>query len=104
MKRLGRAHEDVVTAVFGVEAKLARHSLEVTDDVVCLFLRSTSRFLRGAFDVDSVFVGSGKEVGLDAALLLCARDGVADDHSVEMTEMRQAVGVVDWCRDVESFH
>src|SRR6185503_3241568 len=104
MKGLGGAHEDVVAAVCGIETKLARHLREITDDVISLLLRRASGFLRGAFDVDTVFVGTGQEVGLDTALALRTRDRVGHDHGVEMTEMRKTVGVVDWCSDVESVH
>src|SRR5689334_4637435 len=51
MKRLGGAHEDVVAAVGRVECKLVRHLFEITDNVIGLFLRRASGFLRGAFDV-----------------------------------------------------
>src|SRR6185369_9348499 len=59
MERLGRAHEDVVTAVGGVETKLARHLFVVTDDVVRLLLRRAAGFRCSALDVDAVFVSAG---------------------------------------------
>src|SRR6185436_18599389 len=104
MKRLGGAHEDIVATVRSVEGKLTRHLVVITNDVVGLLFRCTAGFLRSAFDVDAVFVGAGQEVSLDAALSLRPRDRVSHDHRVEMTEMRQAVGVVNWCSDVESVH
>src|SRR4029078_11875478 len=59
VKRLTRAHEDVVTAVCGVETKLGRHLLVVADDVIHLFLRRAAALRGGALDVDAVFVSSG---------------------------------------------
>src|SRR6185369_15506144 len=104
MKRLGGAHEDIVAAVCGVEAKLARHLLVITDNVIGLLLRRASGLLRGALDVDAVLVGAGQEISLDTALTFCTRDRVCHDHRVEMTKVWKTVGVVDWCSDVESIH
>src|ERR1041385_5088652 len=59
VKRLGGAHKDVVTAVCGVETKLARHLLVVTDDVIRLLLRRAAGLLGGALDVDAVLVSAG---------------------------------------------
>ena len=104
MKRLGGAHEDVVAAVFGIQTKLARHLLEIADDVIGLFFRRASGFLCRALDVDAVFVSAGQEISFDAMLTFSARDRVGHDHRVEMTEVRKTVGVIDWCSDVESVH
>jgi hypothetical protein len=104
VKRRRGTHEDVVTAMFGVETKLARHLLEVIDYVVCLLLWRSACFLSCAFDVDAVFVSARKKVGFDAALSLGARNRVSHDHRVKMTEVRQTVGVVNWCSDVKSVH
>ncbi len=59
VKRLGGAHEDVVAAVCGVETKLARHLLVVTDDVIRLFFRRASGLLSRALDIDAVLVSAG---------------------------------------------
>src|SRR6185369_9981777 len=104
MKGKGGAHEDVVTTVRSVETKLTRHLGEIADDVIGLFLRCSARLLSGALDVNSVFVRAGQEISLDASLSFRTCDRVSHDHRVEVTEMRQAVGVIDWCSDVESVH
>src|SRR5215510_12757831 len=76
VKRLGSAHEDVVTAMSSVQTKLTRHLLEITDDVIGLLFRRASGFLCCAFDVDAVFVGAGQKKGFDSALSFGARDRV----------------------------
>src|SRR5437588_2932699 len=51
MKRLRGAHEDVVTAVFGIEPKRSSHLLEIADNIIGLFLGRAIIALRGTFDV-----------------------------------------------------
>ncbi len=104
MKRLRRAHEDVVTTVFSVEPKRGSHLLEIADNVISLFFRRAIITLRCALDVDPVLIGAGKKKRLNSLLSLLTRNRVRDDHRVQMTEVRQAVGVVDRRRDVEAFH
>ena len=64
-------------------------------------LRQVGAFSR-ALDVYAVLVSSGKEISLYPALLFVAMHGIRNDHRVEVTEMRQTVGVVDGSCDVES--
>src|SRR6185295_6906521 len=59
VKRLSSAHEYIVAAMILIKPKLGGHLLEVTDHIVCLFLRCPSVALGSSFDVDTVFVGSG---------------------------------------------
>src|SRR6185503_2530654 len=102
VKRSSGSHEDVVAAVRGVERKLRRHPLVVIDYVISLLLRCSSGAFSRALDVYAVLVGSGKEIGLYPALLFVAMHSIRNDHRIEMTEMRQTVGVVDGSCDVES--
>src|ERR1041385_3470280 len=59
VKRLGGPHEDVVSTVGRIEPECSGHFFEVTNNVIRLFFWSASGFFRRAFDVNSVFVGSG---------------------------------------------
>src|SRR5205807_4845577 len=68
MKRLGRAHEDVVTAVSGIQAECGSHLLEILDNVISLFFRGAIVSLRCALDVDAVLVGAGEKEGLNSPL------------------------------------
>src|SRR5881396_4154632 len=104
MKRLSRAHEDVVTAMLCVQTKRGCHLLEIADDIIGLFLWRAIVALRGALDVNRVLVGAGKKKRLNTPLSLLTRNRVRYDHRVEMAEMREAVGVIDGCGDVKSFH
>ncbi len=52
-------------------------------------------FFGGAFDVDAVLIGAGGHDNVVAAHTLEASNGVADDRRVGVTNVRQAVGVVD---------
>src|SRR5437879_5584366 len=104
MKRLRRAHEDVVTAVFSIEPKRRRHLLEIADNIIGLFFRRAIIALRCALDIYAMLIGTGKKERLNSLLSLLTRNRVRYDHRVEMAEMRQAVGVIDRCGDVESFH
>src|SRR5437588_8426647 len=74
MKRLRRTHEDVITAVFGIEPKRRRHLLEIADDIIGLFFRRAIVALRGALDVDPVLVGTGKKEPLNSLLSLLTRN------------------------------
>src|SRR6266480_4647413 len=47
---------------------------------------------------------SSQEKRFNALLSLVPRNRVGHDHRVEMTKMRQTVGVINRCGDVESFH
>jgi hypothetical protein len=51
-----------------------------------------------------VLIGSGQEKRLNSLLSFVTRNRVGHDHGVEMTKMRQTIGVVDGCGYVESFH
>ena len=104
MKRFGGAHENVVAAVFGVEAKLRSHALEIIDHVISLLLRRSAAAFGSALDVYTMFISAGKEIGFDSLLSLVTRNRVGHDHRVEMTEVRQAVRVIDGGGDVEGFH
>src|SRR2546430_8916287 len=48
MKRLRRAHEDVVTTVFSIEPKRRRHLFEIADHIIGLFFRRAIIALRCA--------------------------------------------------------
>src|SRR5437588_8923587 len=104
MKRLRRTHEDVITAVFGIEPKRRRHLLEIADDIIGLFFWRAIVALRGALDVDPVLVGAGKKERLNSLLPLLTRNCVRYDHRVEMAQVRQAVGIIDRCSYVEGGH
>ena len=104
MKRVSRAHEDVITAIRCVQTERGGHLSEIADYVVGLFFGSAIVSLRRALDIDAVFVCASEKEGLNSLLPLRPRDRVGDNHRIEVTEMRQAVGVIDWSRDVESFH
>jgi hypothetical protein len=84
-----------------VEAKCRGHLLEISDYVVSLFLRGAVIFLRGAFDIDAMLIGSGQEKSFDSLLSFLTGNRVRHDHRVEMPEVRQAVGVINRCGDVE---
>src|SRR6266404_9389579 len=66
MKWLGRAHEDVVTAVCGIQAECGSHLPEIIDNVVSLFFRRAIVSLRRAFDVDAVLVSAGEKESLNS--------------------------------------
>src|SRR6266568_1473678 len=102
VKSLSRAHEDVVTTMPGIQPKSSGHLLEITDHVVGLLLRGAVVTRGGALDIYSVLVSAGKKEGFDSLLAFGARDRVRHDHRVQMTEMRQAVGVINGCGYVES--
>jgi len=104
VKRFSRAHEDVVAAMLGIQTKLRRHLLEVIDDVVRLFFGRAAGAFGCPLDVDTVLISAGKKKRLDRLLALMARDCVRHDHRIKVTEMWQAVGVVNRSRDVESVH
>ncbi len=104
MEWISRAHEDVVTAVFSIETEGCGHLLVIADDVVRLFLRSALVEFRGTLNVDAVFVGAGEKERLDSLLPLMTRDRISHNHRVQVTQMREAVGVIDWCGDVEGLH
>ena len=61
VKRTRRAHEDVIAAMRGIEAELCRHLREIADYVIGLFLRGAIVPLRGALDIDAVFVSTRQE-------------------------------------------
>src|SRR5207253_9536655 len=104
MKRLGRAHENVVSPVRAVQAKLRRHLLVVIDYVVCLLFWRAVVALGRTLDTYPVFVRTRKEERFNSLLSLVTRNCIRHDHRVEMTKMRQAVDVVDGGRDVEGLH
>src|SRR6266850_1883692 len=104
VKRFAGAHEDVVTTMVGIQAKLRRHLLIIANHVVGLFFGSTAGLLSCTLNVDPVLVGAGKEKGFNSLLPFMSRNCVRHDHRVEMTKMRQTVGVVDGRGDVESVH
>src|SRR6185312_14257684 len=104
MKRLGRAHEDVITTMRRVETERGGHLLEIIDDKIGLFLRRSLVSFGGSFDVDAVFVSAGEKECVDALLPLLTRDRVSHQHRVEMTEVRQTVRVIDGCGYVEGIH
>src|SRR5437762_13612872 len=60
MKRLRRAHENVVTTVFSIETKRGCHLLEIADDIIGLLLWRAIVALRGGRDGNPVFVGPGE--------------------------------------------
>src|SRR3989442_5729231 len=104
MKRLSRAHEDVIATMLCVQTKRGGHLLEIADDVIGLFFGSAIMALGGALDVYPVLVGAGKKKCLNALLSLLTRNRVRYDHRIEMAQVRDAVGVIDGCGDVKSFH
>jgi hypothetical protein len=104
VKRLGRAHEDVIAAVLGVEPEVGEHLLQLSDDVIDVLFRRAPGLRRGALDVRPVLVRPRQEVGLEAALPLVTRQEVGDDGRVQVPHVGQAVGVIDGGRDVECFH
>jgi hypothetical protein len=59
---------------------------------------------RRPLNVYPVFIRAGKKEGVEAALPFVAGDGVGDDGRVKVPKVREAVGVVDRCRYVESRH
>src|SRR2546425_7357808 len=92
MKRLRRAHEDVVTAVFSIEPKRCGHLLEITDHIIGLFFRRAFVALGSALDVDAVLVGASKKKRFNTLLSFLTRNRVRYDHRVEMAQVREAVG------------
>src|SRR5437660_1502885 len=89
MKRLGRAHENVIAAVLGIETKRRRHLFEVANDVIGLLLRCAVVPCGRARDVYAMLVSAGKEERLNSLLTLAARNRVSHDHRIEMAEMRE---------------
>src|SRR5205085_8532461 len=79
MKRLGRAHEDVVAAVLAVESERAEHFFEFADDEINVLLRRAARARRRALDVRPVLVRARQEESLVAALPPVPRQKVRDD-------------------------
>src|SRR5205085_8023105 len=82
MKRIGRAHEDVVAAVFRVQSKLGSHLLEIADNVIGLLLRRAPITRRGTLYVDSVLVRARQEEGLETTLPFVTRHAIGHHHSV----------------------
>ena len=85
----------------GIQSKRGGHLREIANDIVSLFLRRAIVLLRGALDVDAVFVCAGDKESLDALLPFRSRNRIRHDHRVQMSEVRQAVGVIDGGGDVE---
>src|SRR2546423_4241758 len=104
MKWISSAHEDVMAAMGCIQPKRVCHLLEIADDVIGLFLRSAIVLLRGALNIDAVFVGAGEKKCFDSLLAFRARNRIRHDHRIEMAEVRKAVGVVDGGCNVKSFH
>src|SRR5438874_10295855 len=101
VKRIRRAHEDVIAAMRGIQTKRRRHPCEIADDVVGLFFRRPIIFLSSTFDVDAVLICAGEKESLDALLPFRSRNRVRHNHRVQVPEVRQTVGVVDGGGDVE---
>ena len=104
MKRLGRPHEDVVSAIGRVEAKVVKHPLQFARDIVSLFFRCTVIFLGCPLNIYAVLIGACKKKGIKAALPLKTSNDVGDYRRIKMPQMRQAVRIVDRRRDVKRFH
>src|ERR1043165_8106213 len=104
MKRLGRAHEDVVAAMLCVQSELAESLFEVGDDLISVLFRRDALKLSVALNIDSVLVGSRQKVGLVSALTVVASQAISDNRRIETAQMREAVCVIDWSCDVKSFH
>jgi hypothetical protein len=51
-----------------------------------------------------VLVCSGQIVSVESALFFVFRDNIGNGRRVKMTEMRQAVGVINRRRNIKSFH
>ena len=97
--RLGRADEVVV----GDVERIPRRA-EVGGGLVDELLgRHTSR-LRGALHLEAVLVGAGEKEDLVAAEASPARQRVAGNRRVRVTDVRHVVDVIDGCRDVEASH
>src|SRR5947207_11805533 len=103
MKRVSRAHEDVITAMLRVQTKRGCHLLEIADNIIGLFFRRTIIALRCALDIYAMLIGTGKKERLNSLLSLLTRNCVRYDHRVEMAQVRQAVGVIDW-REIGRAH
>src|SRR2546423_1685797 len=98
-----RTTENVIAAMRRIQPKRVCHLLEIANDVIGLFLRSAIVPLRGALNIDAVFVRAGEKKRLDSLLAFRARSCIRHDHRIEMAEMGKAVGVVDGGCDVKSF-
>src|SRR2546423_14216950 len=64
VKRVGRAHEDVVTAMFSIQPELCRHLLEIADNIIGLLLWRSSITRSSALYVDAVLVRARQEEDL----------------------------------------
>jgi len=104
VKRLCRAHKDVVATVLAIKAKLRCHFLVVIDNVVGLFFWRAPGLLGCALDIDAVLVRARQKQRVDSSLSFCTSNSVSHDHRVKVTEMRQTVSVIDRRCDVEGFH
>src|SRR5688572_19962801 len=104
VKRFGGAHEDIVTAMFLVEAEGAKGLLELGHNPVGIFLWCDAAPLGKALDVYPVFVSARKEVCLVSSLPVMAPQAICDDGRIETAKMGDAIGVVDRSCDVKSFH
>src|SRR5438128_3087491 len=102
VKRLGRAHEDVITAMLCVESKGGSHFFEIADHVVRLLFWRAIIFVGSTLDIDPVLVRAREKKSFNSLLTFRARNRIRHDHRIEMTKMRQTVGVVDGRGDVES--
>src|SRR5207245_7867493 len=61
---------------------------EIADDIIGLFLWRAIVALRGALDVNPVFVGAGKKKRLNTLLSLLTGNRVRYDHRVEMADRK----------------
>src|SRR5205085_12395148 len=64
VKRVGRAHEDVVAAVLCVQPELCCHLLEIADNIIGLLLRRAPITRRSTLYVDAVLIRARQEEDL----------------------------------------
>ncbi len=104
VKRLGRPHENVVAAIFGIESEIVKHPFQFAGNMIDLFLRRSAVFFGRTLDVDAVLVRPGEKIYVESTLFLIAVYRVRDDCRVKMAKVRQAVGVIDRGCYVKGLH
>ena len=104
MERLSCPHKDVVTAVFGIKSEIVKHPFEFAGNIVDLFFGRPAVFIRFALDVYPMFVGAGQKICIKSSLPFVAPDRVRHDGRVQMTEVRQAVRIVNRRCYIEGLH
>src|SRR5262245_59288330 len=77
-------------------AQPGERSLEFINNFIDVLPHRNASGFGGAFYIDSVFIGSGKEEGVDPPLPFELRKGVDHERSVCVPKVRLRVDVVDW--------